>query len=110
MVRVLACCCLGVCCYAHACMILITSIITGPHQYPEKMIPKFINQLMNGKKLTVVRIFSFFFPCHLTCFNSRVCQFLPCWISHNLLNVIFSFHFCSTVMERTQGISCTLKM
>ncbi len=61
MVRVLACCCLGVCCYAHACMILITSIITGPHQYPEKMIPKFINQLMNGKKLTVVRIFSFFF-------------------------------------------------
>ena len=25
----------------------------GPHQYPEKLIPKFINQLMRGKKLTI---------------------------------------------------------
>eukprot|EP00904_Undaria_pinnatifida_P009244 jgi/Undpi1/544/HiC_scaffold_10.g04008.m1 len=27
--------------------------VYGPHQYPEKLIPKFINQLMRGKKLTV---------------------------------------------------------
>lgn len=27
--------------------------VYGPHQYPEKLIPKFINQLMRGRKLTV---------------------------------------------------------
>ncbi|CAM9890837.1 unnamed protein product [Scytosiphon promiscuus] len=27
--------------------------VYGPHQYPEKLIPKFINQLMRGKKLTI---------------------------------------------------------
>ena len=27
--------------------------VYGPHQYPEKMIPKFINQLMRGKKVTL---------------------------------------------------------
>ena len=27
--------------------------VYGPHQYPEKLIPKFINQLMRGKRLTV---------------------------------------------------------
>lgn len=25
----------------------------GPHQYPEKMIPKFINQLLRGRKVTL---------------------------------------------------------
>jgi len=27
--------------------------VYGPHQYPEKLIPKFINQLMRGNKVTV---------------------------------------------------------
>ena len=27
--------------------------VYGPHQYPEKLIPKFINQLMRGRKLTL---------------------------------------------------------
>jgi len=27
--------------------------VYGPHQYPEKLIPKFINQLLSGKKLTI---------------------------------------------------------
>jgi len=27
--------------------------VYGPHQYPEKLIPKFINQLVRGKKLTI---------------------------------------------------------
>jgi UDP-glucose 4,6-dehydratase len=27
---------------------------TGPHQYPEKLIPKFINQIMRGRKLSVL--------------------------------------------------------
>jgi len=27
--------------------------VYGPHQYPEKMIPKFINQLMRGRKVTM---------------------------------------------------------
>jgi UDP-glucose 4,6-dehydratase len=27
--------------------------VYGPHQYPEKMIPKFINQLMRGRKVTL---------------------------------------------------------
>jgi len=27
--------------------------VYGPHQYPEKMIPKFTNQLLRGKKLTL---------------------------------------------------------
>lgn len=27
--------------------------VYGPHQYPEKLIPKFINQLMRGRKLTI---------------------------------------------------------
>jgi dTDP-D-glucose 4,6-dehydratase len=27
--------------------------VYGPHQYPEKLIPKFINQLMRGRKVTL---------------------------------------------------------
>lgn len=27
--------------------------VYGPHQYPEKLIPKFINQLMRGRKVTM---------------------------------------------------------
>jgi len=27
--------------------------VYGPHQYPEKLIPKFINQLMSGRKVTL---------------------------------------------------------
>lgn len=27
--------------------------VYGPHQYPEKMIPKFINQLLRGRKITI---------------------------------------------------------
>lgn len=27
--------------------------VYGPHQYPEKLIPKFINQLMRGRKVTI---------------------------------------------------------
>lgn len=27
--------------------------VYGPHQYPEKMIPKFINQLLRGRKITL---------------------------------------------------------
>uniref|UniRef100_A0A7S0SZP8 NAD(P)-binding domain-containing protein n=1 Tax=Chromulina nebulosa TaxID=96789 RepID=A0A7S0SZP8_9STRA len=27
--------------------------VYGPHQYPEKMVPKFINQLMRGRKVTL---------------------------------------------------------
>lgn len=27
--------------------------VYGPHQYPEKMIPKFINQLLRGRKVTL---------------------------------------------------------
>lgn len=27
--------------------------VYGPHQYPEKLIPKFINQLMRGKNVTL---------------------------------------------------------
>ena len=27
--------------------------VYGPHQYPEKLIPKFINQLMRGRNVTL---------------------------------------------------------
>ena len=27
--------------------------VYGPHQYPEKLIPKFINQLMRGRQVTL---------------------------------------------------------
>lgn len=35
------------------CLITRGNNVYGPHQFPEKLIPKFTNQLMTGKKLTL---------------------------------------------------------
>jgi UDP-glucose 4,6-dehydratase len=35
------------------CLITRGNNVYGPHQFPEKLIPKFTNQLMRGKKLTL---------------------------------------------------------
>lgn len=35
------------------CIITRGNNVYGPHQYPEKLIPKFINQLMRGRALTL---------------------------------------------------------
>ncbi|KAG7351088.1 MUM4 mucilage-modified family protein [Nitzschia inconspicua] len=35
------------------CLITRGNNVYGPHQYPEKLIPKFTNQLMRGKQLTL---------------------------------------------------------
>jgi len=35
------------------CLITRGNNVYGPHQFPEKLIPKFTNQLMSGKKLTI---------------------------------------------------------
>lgn len=35
------------------CIITRGNNVYGPHQYPEKLIPKFINQLLRGRKVTL---------------------------------------------------------
>jgi UDP-glucose 4,6-dehydratase len=35
------------------CLITRGNNVYGPHQFPEKLIPKFTNQLMRGQQLTI---------------------------------------------------------